>query len=193
MYLELILELCSTFHLQTVMIELDDPGTVQFGLDGFVCQLSVLEFGVALGLYIEKFIGDDDFSALHFHIHYSPSKYWMALVPASATYDPSRSNAIALSPSLRYLHAILAHTLTGQRESTGIVNTHDAYFLWSMMHGHIFDIAYFIALAIRHQTERHRKGAICMGPYVPCLTRYFGLLNTAAQSSLLTLIDQISP
>ncbi|PPS15627.1 hypothetical protein GOBAR_AA04950 [Gossypium barbadense] len=36
------------------------------------------------------------------------------LVPASATYDPSRSKASALPPFLRYLHAILAHALTGR-------------------------------------------------------------------------------
>ncbi|PPR91809.1 hypothetical protein GOBAR_AA28876 [Gossypium barbadense] len=31
-YLELTMELCSTFHLQTVMTNYDDPGTVQFCL-----------------------------------------------------------------------------------------------------------------------------------------------------------------
>ncbi|PPR83020.1 hypothetical protein GOBAR_AA37693 [Gossypium barbadense] len=33
-YLELTLELCSTFHLQTVMTNFNDPGTVQFCLGG---------------------------------------------------------------------------------------------------------------------------------------------------------------
>ncbi|PPS05903.1 hypothetical protein GOBAR_AA14749 [Gossypium barbadense] len=33
-YLEFTLELCSTFHLQTVMTNFDDPGTVQFRLGG---------------------------------------------------------------------------------------------------------------------------------------------------------------
>ncbi|PPS18501.1 hypothetical protein GOBAR_AA02086 [Gossypium barbadense] len=82
------------------------------------------------------------------------------LIPASATYDPSRSKALALPPSLRYLQAILAHTLTGRRESTGVVTTHNTNFLWSMVKGHVLDLAYFIALAIRHQTERYRRGGI---------------------------------
>ncbi|PPR81750.1 hypothetical protein GOBAR_AA38964 [Gossypium barbadense] len=80
------------------------------------------------------------------------------LVPASATYDPNRSKASALPPSLRYLHAILAHTLTGRRENIGVVTTHDASFLWSMANGHVIDLAYFIAFAIHHQTEQHRRG-----------------------------------
>ncbi|PPS16917.1 hypothetical protein GOBAR_AA03670 [Gossypium barbadense] len=36
-----------------------------------------------------------------------------ALVPDGAIYNPSRSKASALPPSLRYLHTILAHTITG--------------------------------------------------------------------------------
>ncbi|PPR86954.1 hypothetical protein GOBAR_AA33735 [Gossypium barbadense] len=64
----------------------------------FGCRLSVPEFRIALGL---------------------------ALVPDSATYDPSRSKVLALAPSLRYLHAILAHTLTGQWESTDISGIRD--------------------------------------------------------------------
>ncbi|KAK5803036.1 hypothetical protein PVK06_030676 [Gossypium arboreum] len=135
---------------------------------------------------------DNELDTLHRHIYYSPSKCWSTLVPNSATYDPSRSKASALAPSLRYLHAILAHTLSGWRESIGVVYTHDAYFLWSMANRHIFDLAYFIALAICHQTERHRRGVISIGPYVTRLARYFGLFNTAAQSSSLTLIGQMS-
>ncbi|PPS17190.1 hypothetical protein GOBAR_AA03388 [Gossypium barbadense] len=151
-YLEFTLELCSTFHLQTVMTNFDDLRTVQFRLGGL-----------------------------------------RDLVPTSTTYDPSRSKASALPPSLRYLHAILAHTLTERRESTGVVTTHDAYFLWSMVNEHILDLAYFITLAIYHQTEQHRRGVISIGPYVTRLAWHFRLLNTAAQSSSLTLIGQMSP
>ncbi|PPS16304.1 hypothetical protein GOBAR_AA04286 [Gossypium barbadense] len=103
----------STFHLQVVMTNLDDPGMVQFHLSGLVRQLSVPEFGIALGLYTEEFMDGNKLDTLYRHIHYSPSKYWKDLIPASASYDPSRSKASALAPSLRYLHAILAHTLTG--------------------------------------------------------------------------------
>ncbi|PPR88577.1 hypothetical protein GOBAR_AA32109 [Gossypium barbadense] len=173
-YLELTLELCSTFHVQYVMTNFDDPGIVQFRLG-------------------EEFMDENNLSTLRRHIHYSLLKCWYALIPGSATYDPSRSKTSGLSPSLRYLHAILAHTLIGRRERTGVVNTHDAYFLWSMANGHVLDLAYFIALTIRHQMERYRRGVISIGPYVTRLARHFGLLNTVAQSSSLTLIGQMSP
>ncbi|PPS19809.1 hypothetical protein GOBAR_AA00773 [Gossypium barbadense] len=150
-------------QLQTVMIEFDNLGTVQFRLGGLVRQLSVLEFEVALGLYTDEFMEADNLPYLQCHIHYAPSSCWAALILATGIYDPSRSNASALSPALRYLQALLAHTLIGRQESTGVVNTHDAYFLWSMS----------------------------ISPYVTCLARHFGLLNTSTQSSSLTLIGEM--
>ncbi|PPR90921.1 hypothetical protein GOBAR_AA29764 [Gossypium barbadense] len=160
-YLELTMELCSTFHLQTVMTSYDDPGTVQFCLGGLILQLSVPELGAALGLYTEEFEEENELNALSRHIHFSPPKCWHTLAPSTVSYNPSRSKASVLPPSLRYLHAILAHMITGRRAST--------------------------------DTEQHRKGAISIGPYVTQLVRHFGLLNTAAQESSLTLIGQMSP
>ncbi|KAK5794088.1 hypothetical protein PVK06_035288 [Gossypium arboreum] len=192
-YLELTMELCSTFHLQIVMTNYDDPGTVQFRLGRLVLQLSVPEFGAALGLYTEEFKEENELHALTHHIHFSPTKCWHTLAPGVASYNPSHSKASGLPPSLRYLHAILAHMITGRRERTGVINTHDAYFLWCMSQRHVIDLAYFIALAIQHQTERHRKGVISNGSYMTRLVRHFGLLNTTVQESSLTLISQMSP
>ncbi|PPR83949.1 hypothetical protein GOBAR_AA36766 [Gossypium barbadense] len=113
-FLELTMELCSTFYLQTVMTSYDDPGTIQFRLGGLVRQLSVLEFGAALGLYTEELKKENELHALTRHIHFSPSKCWHTLAPGAASYNPSHSKASVLPPSLRYLHAILAHTITGR-------------------------------------------------------------------------------
>ncbi|PPR97986.1 hypothetical protein GOBAR_AA22682 [Gossypium barbadense] len=55
------------------------------------------------GLYTEEFMDDNELDTLHCYIHYSPSKCWSALVPGSATYDPSRSKASTLAPSLSIL------------------------------------------------------------------------------------------
>ncbi|PPS08550.1 hypothetical protein GOBAR_AA12088 [Gossypium barbadense] len=101
--------------VETVMTNYDDPNTVQFCLGRLVCQLSVPEFGTALGLYTEEFKEQNDLHALNHHIHRSPSRCWDALVLGAATYNPSRSKASALPPSLRYLHAILAYTITRRK------------------------------------------------------------------------------
>ncbi|PPR84631.1 hypothetical protein GOBAR_AA36081 [Gossypium barbadense] len=86
-YLELTMELYSTFHLQTIMTRL-------------ICQLSVQEFGAALGLYTEEFREENELHALSRHIHFSPLKCWHTLAPSTASYNPSRSKASVLPPSL---------------------------------------------------------------------------------------------
>ncbi|PPR96366.1 hypothetical protein GOBAR_AA24303 [Gossypium barbadense] len=100
------------YLLQTIMTNYDNPGMVQFHLGGLVRQLSVPKFGVALGLYTEQFKEENELHALTHHIHFSPSKCWHTLAPGAASHNPSRSKALVLPPSLRYLYAILAHTIT---------------------------------------------------------------------------------
>ncbi|PPS16305.1 hypothetical protein GOBAR_AA04287 [Gossypium barbadense] len=68
---------------------------------GLIRQLSVLEFGAALGLYTEEFKEENELHALSRHIHFSPSKYWHTLAPGVASYNPSCSKASVLPPSLR--------------------------------------------------------------------------------------------
>ncbi|KAK5812897.1 hypothetical protein PVK06_028341 [Gossypium arboreum] len=100
-YLELTTELCSTFHLQVVMTNFDDPET---------------EFGIAFGLYTEEFTDDNELNTLHRHIHYSPSKCWKDFVPASATYDPSRSKAPQHNGTIILPHSHRPDVPTGHLE-----------------------------------------------------------------------------
>ncbi|XP_040940693.1 uncharacterized protein [Gossypium hirsutum] len=67
------------FHVSMLRRYRSDPSHVvaieeiEFRLGGLVLQLSVPEFGIALGLYTEEFMDEDDFDTLHRHIHLSPS------------------------------------------------------------------------------------------------------------------------
>ncbi|PPS14624.1 hypothetical protein GOBAR_AA05957 [Gossypium barbadense] len=70
-YLELTMELCSTFHLQTVMARFDDPGTIQFRLGGLVRQLNVPEFRTEGG-HLHWALCDTVGSALWAPQHSSP-------------------------------------------------------------------------------------------------------------------------
>ncbi|PPS00225.1 hypothetical protein GOBAR_AA20441 [Gossypium barbadense] len=126
-----LVDLCSMFHLQTVMTNFDDPRTVQFCLGGLVRQLNVPEFGIALGV-----------STRHLGSH-------------------------------------------SDRETKEHQRRHHPRRLFLMDYG---------------EWARHRpclfyfpRGVISIEPYVTRLAQHFGLLNTAAQSSSLTLIGQMSP
>ncbi|PPS18691.1 hypothetical protein GOBAR_AA01885 [Gossypium barbadense] len=103
-------------HLpRTVMTNYNDPGTVQFRLGRLVRQLSVPEFGTALGLYMEEFKEENDLHALNRHIHRSLSKCWYALAPGAASYNPSHSKASDLPPSLRALCDVVGTILRAPR------------------------------------------------------------------------------
>ncbi|KAH1039789.1 hypothetical protein J1N35_041532 [Gossypium stocksii] len=79
-------------------------------------------------------------------------------------YAPSQLKVTPLLLALCY--AILAHTLTGRRESTGVIGTFNTYFVWNMATSHTFDLAYFIILSCHHQIECSRKGPIYSSPYL---------------------------
>ncbi|PPS12052.1 hypothetical protein GOBAR_AA08593 [Gossypium barbadense] len=119
-YLEITMELCSTFHLQTVMTNYDDPGAVQFRLGRLDHQLSVPEFSTVLGLYTEEFKEENDLHALNRHIHRCPLRCWDALVPGGATYNPSHSKASAVPPSLSTAAQESSLTFIGQMSPQGI-------------------------------------------------------------------------
>ncbi|PPS04227.1 hypothetical protein GOBAR_AA16438 [Gossypium barbadense] len=85
---------------QVMMMNNDDPGTIHFRLGGLVRSMSVPEFGVALGLYTDEFLEEEDMNALPRNNHISPSLCWKALAPLSSTYNPSRSKASDLPHSL---------------------------------------------------------------------------------------------
>lgn len=116
----------------------DESGTITFRVGGTVRHMSVPEFSVTLGLYIEEFMSAENFLRLHRHIHYSLSLCWVDLTTGTRPYDARCSKATSLPLALQYIHALLAHILTGRKESTGVVGISDAYFLWSMTTGHVF-------------------------------------------------------
>ncbi|PPR85996.1 hypothetical protein GOBAR_AA34695 [Gossypium barbadense] len=126
-----------------VMTNNDDLGTIHFRLGGLVRAMSVPEFGIALGLYTDEFMEEEDTNALPRNIQSPPpcaGKLWHHSLPP--TTPAARRPQLSPLPSA---------------------------------------------------TERYRKGMISIGPYVTCLARHFGLLNTAALSSAFTLIGQMSP
>ncbi|PPR93033.1 hypothetical protein GOBAR_AA27636 [Gossypium barbadense] len=52
------------------MTRYDDPAMVQFRLGGLIRQLSVPEFGAALGLYMEEFREENELHALSRHMYH---------------------------------------------------------------------------------------------------------------------------
>ncbi|KAA3472278.1 Retrovirus-related Pol polyprotein from transposon 412 family [Gossypium australe] len=99
-YMELTLEFCTTFILQSMTTQFDHPGAIQFRLGGSVHRLSIPQFGTALGLYTSEFIAEYPLAGLHRELHRIPIECWHALRPTTNNYNLSRSKATALHPAL---------------------------------------------------------------------------------------------
>lgn len=181
-YAKLTLEFYLTFFLQQAMSRQADPHSSSFRLGGTSRYLSILGFRVAIGLYFEEFISTPELPTLSRDIYHLAPLIWFEIAETVVQYNPSQSKATCLLSALCYIHAILAHTLIGWRESTGVVGMSDTYFLQSMETYHLIDVSYFVALSCRHLFDRSREG-----PYMIRLARYFRLLSTVKQASTFTV------
>ncbi|PPS13300.1 hypothetical protein GOBAR_AA07349 [Gossypium barbadense] len=112
-YAELTFECFSTFFLLTVLSSADDPRAISFRLGGITQHFSIAGFGVALDLYSDDFLAMTKLSSLPQHIHHSASLYWLKIAEVVIPYNLSQSKAWCFPPVVRYIHTILAHTLTG--------------------------------------------------------------------------------
>ncbi|PPR81486.1 hypothetical protein GOBAR_AA39225 [Gossypium barbadense] len=151
-YLELTMELCSTFHIQTVMTSTMIPAR---------SSERRMNYMLSVATYI-------------------------SLPRSAGTLWPlARPRTILAAPRHQFSH--IPEVLTRYFSSH---DYREAREHWRRQHPRRLLL---IVHVVRHQTERHKKGVISMGPYVTRLARHFGLLNTAAQESSITLIGQMSP
>ena len=68
--------------------------------------------------------------------HWPEYEAWRERSSLGTPYDPSRSKATGLrSPILRLIHCMLARSVQGRGDSTGVVRATECSSLWNMMHG----------------------------------------------------------
>ncbi|PPR99094.1 hypothetical protein GOBAR_AA21568 [Gossypium barbadense] len=91
-----------------VMTNNDDPGTIHFRLGGLVRAMSVQDFGVALGLYTDEFMEEEDMNYYHEISTFLPpcaGKLWHHSLPP--TTPAARKPQLSLLPyaiSMPYWH-----------------------------------------------------------------------------------------
>ena len=95
--------------------------------------MSITEFGVALGLYSPIFVETNRYvDSLSHGTSTHARQFWKshARVGTRDSYQPTKSKSTSLtSPMLGVLHRLIAHTICGRRESTGVVMVRDIFYL----------------------------------------------------------------
>ena len=143
--------------------------------------MSITEFGVALGIYSPAFVETDRYIDSLSHGTTSRARqFWKshAKVDSRNNYQPTKSKSTSLtSPMLRVLHRLIAHTICGRRESTGVVTVRDIFYLsclWSQLD---CNLGYGFATYFDAMSNKSR-GALCGGSYVTRLVQNLGVFRT---------------
>lgn len=144
-------------------------------------RMSLTDFCIQLGLYDAEFTRTPTYDALQISRLGGESleDAWRQL-STNPTYDPCRTKATTLrSPTLKYIHFILSHTLTRRNDSIGVISCGDFNFLLNMIDGFYLHLGYEVAVSILHQGTDPRIGALFVGPYITHLIRCMGILKGA--------------
>ena len=88
------------------------------------------------------------------------------------------------------MHKLLVHTISGRRESTGVVSRRDLFYIYSMREKVAIHLGHAWAWYLDSQASRPRAGAVCCGPYITRLARNLGLFNRLPP---LTIASQMTP
>ena len=94
------------------------------------------------------------------------------------SYDPRVTKGSAIrDPVLRYLHRLITATISGRRESTGVVTQRDLFYLHCFRTRRIPHLGYGFALYMDTMAKK-KKGALCGAPYITRLARGLGVFNS---------------
>lgn len=140
-YDELVCEFLATFESH------DD--FVTFRLGGIDKMLSMKDLGVSFGIWIKEEIHNSPiYASIFWEFDEDFQIYWSHVALKPSPYSSIRGHASGLCPSLRYLHYILSHSITGQRESFGVINSIEVALLSHIYREIPVDLTYiFIILA----------------------------------------------
>lgn len=176
-YKELTLDFLASFDLKRRLIDFHRDDTIQFQAFGNIHKMSLTKFAIHFGLYDEAFTQTPEYNTLLIERPADePMETCWSRLSTSGDYDPRRTKATSLrSPSLRYIHYLLSHILTGKRDSTGVVSRKDFDYLLSVVNGFRLHLGYQIAIAMHHQATDPRVAFIFAGHYITQLIQGMGL------------------
>lgn len=81
------------------------------------------------------------------------------------------------SPTLRYVHGVMARSFSWQASNTSVVGRQELLFLHSLTKHHPLHLRYVLAKFIIHQGKHTLLGTIFVRPYITRLIRGVGLMD----------------
>ena len=170
------LEFLCTFRL-TQTINPNDSTAVSFRLYGVSHQMSFGEFGRHCGFYSRDFMIIEEYRSSIFFPPPEPEiqRFWTQ-ISTESSYRTNLSKASKVkSPALRYLHNLLAHSISGRSQSTGSMTRQDLFYLYCIVERVHCHLGFAFAHYVMNLVTRSRIKAITAGAFITRIARSVGV------------------
>lgn len=178
-YEEIVCEFLATFE--------NHADFVTFRLGGVDRMLSMRDLGIAFGIWTEEETRNSPIytSAIR-EFKEDCQIYWSHIATEPSIYSPIRPRAYGLRPSLRYLHYILVHTITGPGDNVGVINSIEVAVLSHICRGISVDFSCVFAMIAQDYGSDPGKKTLGLGPFITRVARYFKIDLYAAGVRLIS-------
>ncbi|KAJ0504319.1 hypothetical protein HanHA89_Chr12g0457941 [Helianthus annuus] len=175
-YTELTLEFHCTFA---------EKNAVSFLLGWNLYEISIAEFGVALGFYTEREVRTDDFvNGLRGVYNYARTnclgpeelaRFWETI--ATTPFLGTNLISAVRDPIHRYILKMLATTVVARRSVENKANWLDLFALMCMVEKRNLNLANFFAWSCNRPRRGGKRAAMDLGPYISRLATNLGALT----------------
>ncbi|KAL8218820.1 hypothetical protein R6Q57_022193 [Mikania cordata] len=142
-----------------------DQPEVSFRLCGLAYAMSLAEFGNALGLYTEEELEMPIYtSAIHTADDAVVSAWWPRI--GDEPFVRAARVTRIRDPLIRYLHRVIASSITGRGMSQEWCTSQDLFFLYCILSGRLCNVARCLTEYFSTYCHRQERGLIFDGVYV---------------------------
>ncbi|XP_035836908.1 uncharacterized protein LOC118484905 [Helianthus annuus] len=185
-YRELLVEFLSsfTFHPPGEPVPLPYPGAphppeVSFRLAGVMRSMTLAEFAVHCGLYMQEEIETEIYTAGLVVVE-KPTLvgFWQVIAGADHWEHEKSKGRVSFvrDPLYRYLHHLLATSISARGYSRGWCTTTDLFFLYCLLYRRPCALAHGLAQYFASGYHRQERGFLYGGAYVTVIARSLGLV-----------------
>lgn len=156
-------------------------------------RLMMQEFGVALGLWTLEDQSTDVYTTTVRDFTKDISVYQMHISRDGAPFVQFKAKGTGLIPVLRYLHAIVAYTITGRSYSQMVITTTNVEILSYLYRSISVDLTYVFARQVRDCASSTQKKSLSPSLFITQVVRYFDIDTSTTRrcSTTMILLDQM--
>ncbi|KAM0065065.1 hypothetical protein Hdeb2414_s0003g00110411 [Helianthus debilis subsp. tardiflorus] len=188
-YRELCLEFLTTYEFQTPCTDYSYARSITFRMAGVERSCSLIEFAKRMGVYTDEEMETDVFlkGLTKLPDDVSPEQVWAQI--GEGPYQANMVKSTRLKdPFHRILHRVIAQSIAGRKESTGVVTRRDLFFLYCFVKPAVCNVAYVLASYFTCCMGKMPTSHICGGSFITQLAESYGVLTSEVCATLTSFL-----